>query len=316
MMGFLTRHFPHARVRRLLNVTQKLISVAAVVFLGVKLYHIGWTELWAALPRQPAFYAAFAVLYITAPLAEVLIYSNLWGVGLGALPTFLRKRVYNEVVIDYSGEAYLYLWAKRTLHLADGRLLSTVKDVNLLSGVASNAVTLALVIAFALAGYGTLLQGMDPHAVRAVEIAAALAVAVMLAVMLFGRHLLGVTRKQSFVIGGIHFARMLLVLVLQAVQWGSALPDVPLPQWIMFLTAQMLLTRLPFLPNRDVMLMWLGVTLAPAIAAPQAHVASMFVAAGVLSLLTHAAVFGITALMRPQAPLPEPTPQEPTVQPV
>jgi hypothetical protein len=66
---------------------------------------------------------------------------------------------------------------------------------------------------------------------------------------------------------------------------------------------------LPFLPNRDVMLMWLGVTLAPAIAAPKAHVASMFVAAGVLSLLTHAVVFGVTALVRNRAPEPETTVQ-------
>lgn len=309
MIKALTRLFHHARMRSLLNAGQKLLSVAAVVFLGVKLYHIGWQELWVALPRAPAFYMAFALLYVVGPLAEVLIYSSLWGVGLRALPVFMRKRVYNEVVIDYSGEAYLYLWAKRVLDINDGRILSTVKDVNLLSGVASNAVTLALVIAFALGGYGAMLQGINPQAVHAVEAAAGLAVAVMLAVMLFGRHLLGVTRRQSFAIGGIHFFRMLLVLVLQAVQWGSALPEVPLPQWIMFLTAQMLMTRLPFLPNRDVMLMWLGVTLAPAIAAPQAHVASMFVAAGVLSLLTHAVVFGVTALLRSRRPEPDRTVQ-------
>jgi hypothetical protein len=314
-MQRLTRFFHSARMRSLLNALQKLISVAAVVFLGVKLYHIGWEQLWAALPRHSSFYVTFAVLYITMPLAEVLIYSNLWSVGLKALPIFLRKRVYNEVVIDYSGEAYLYLWAKRILGINDGRILSTVKDVNLLSGVASNAVTLALVIAFALAGYATLLQGINPQAVHAVEIAASIAVAVMLAVMLFGRHLLGVTRKQAFAIGGIHFARMLLVLTLQVVMWGSALPEVPVSQWIMFLTAQMLLTRLPFLPNRDVMMMWLGVTLAPAIAAPQAHVASMFVAAGALSLLTHAVVFGATALMRQPTLDPETADPETTAQP-
>jgi hypothetical protein len=297
MTARLTRLFEHPRVRAVLSVVQKLLSVAAAAFLAVKLYDIGWAELWAGLPRQPAFYLVFAALYLVGPLAEVLIYTRLWGAGLRALPAFLRKRVYNELVVDYSGEAYLYLWAKRRLGVKDGRLLSTIKDVNLLSGVASNAVTLLLVAGFALSGYATLLQGLDAGAVRAVEIAASLAVAVMLAVMLFGRHLLGVSRGQAFGIGGIHFTRMVLVLVLQALQWSSALPEVPLSQWIMFLTAQMLLTRVPLLPNRDVMLMWLGVTLAPAIAAPEAHVASMFVAAGVLSLLTHAAVFGMTALL-------------------
>jgi hypothetical protein len=55
----------------------------------------------------------------------------------------------------------------------------------------------------------------------------------------------------------------------------------------MFLAAQLLLTRIPFLPNRDVMMTWVGVALAAAVAAPQAQVASMFLAAGTLSLATH-----------------------------
>lgn len=287
-----------ARFRRVLNIAQKAIAVVVVWFLGVKLYHIGWGELWSALPRAPSFYMAFAAIYAIAPLAELFIYSSQWGVGLGALPTFLRKRIYNEIVIDYSGEAYLYLWARRMLGETDRKLLSTIKDVNLLSGVASNAVTLALVIAFAAGGYTVLLDGIDPALLRGVAIAAALAVAVMLSVVLFGRRILGVTRAQSFRIGAVHLVRMILVLVLQVVQWGSALPDVPLSQWLMFLTAQMLLTRVPFIPNRDVMLMWLGVTLAPAIAAPESHVASMFVAAGALSLLAHAGVFAVTSLVR------------------
>ena len=61
----------------------------------------------------------------------------------------------------------------------------------------------------------------------------------------------------------------------------------------MFLAAQLLLTRIPFLPNRDVMMMWLGVALATAVAAPQAQVASMFLAAGALSLATHAFMYGV-----------------------
>jgi hypothetical protein len=298
----LTRYFQNIRVRRVLSALQKLIGVAALVFLGVKLYRIGWDALWAALPTHPSFYIAFAALYFVGPLADFAIYARLWGVGRGILRVLLRKRIYNEVIIDYSGEAYLYLWARRTVGGAvrgDRALLSAIKDVNLLSGAVSNAVTLLLVIAFALGGYGIALKGVDPDTVHAVMAAAGLALTVTFVVILFGRHLLGVTRDDAVTIGAIHFARLALVLVLMTVQWASALPQVPLSQWFMFLAAQMLLTRLPFLPNRDVMLMWLGVTLAPSIAAPTAHVASMFVAAGALSLLTHAIVFGASGLFKP-----------------
>src|SRR6185312_2503631 len=54
---------------------------------------------------------------------------------------------------------------------------------------------------------------------------------------------------------------------------------------------QLLLTRIPFLPNRDVMMTWVGVALAEAVAAPQAQVASMFLAAGTLSLATHGVMY-------------------------
>jgi len=81
---------------------------------------------------------------------------------------------------------------------------------------------------------------------------------------------------------------------------------VPADQWLLFLTLQMLVTRLPFLPNRDIVLIGLGVALAPLIAAPQAHVASMFVAAGVLSLIVHALIFLATAAQVKDQPEPQP----------
>ena len=306
MANALARFLGSARIRSVLNAAQKLLGLAAIVFLGIKLYHIGWPEILASLPREPAFYIAFAVIYLLAPLAEVLIYSSLWGIGLSALPTFLRKRIYNEIVIDYSGEAYLFLWAQRNIPGTDVRTLSAIKDVNLLSGIASNAVTLALLVVFALGGYASLLKGIDPDVLRGVSIAAGVAVTIMLAVVLFGHRILGVSRAQCYRIGGIHFVRMVLVLLLQTVMWGSALPDVPWSQWVLLLTAQMLLTRLPFIPNRDIVMMWLGVTLAPSIAAPQAHVASRFVAAGALSLVTHACIFALTSFLQHRQPKVQP----------
>ena len=50
MISAFARHLNTVGVRRVLNVAQKLTGIAAVVFLGVKLYHIGWADLWAALP--------------------------------------------------------------------------------------------------------------------------------------------------------------------------------------------------------------------------------------------------------------------------
>jgi len=305
--GVLAQVFQSARVRVALSVLQKLVGLAAIFAIARELSHIGWRELWAGLPSNPAFYAVFVAIYVLGPGVDALIYSRLWRTPLVFnLPALLRKRIYNEIVVDYSGEAYLYIWARRNLALDGRKLMSTIKDVNLLSGAASNVVTLILIAGLIAGGYGTVLARIDADVIRAVIAVAALSILVPLLLLVFRGKLLAVSRRALVAIGGAHVLRILAVLALQVVQWSAALPQVPVAQWMLFLTAQMLVTRLPFLPNRDIVLVGLGVALAPLISAPQSHVASMFVAAGALSLITHVIVFLVTAARPPAQPEPQP----------
>ena len=307
MPDALARFFQSARVRVALSVVQKLVGLAALFVIVRELSHIGWRELWAGLPSSPAFYAVFMAIYFLGPGIDALIYGRLWGTSpLCNLPVLLRKRIFNEIVVDYAGEAYLYIWAKRNLALDGRKLASTIKDVNLLSGAASNVVTLVLIAGFIAGGYGAMLASIDPDVMHAVMAVAALAITVPLLLFVFRGRLLAVSRGALVAIMSAHISRILLVLALQVVQWSAALPQVPAAQWMLFLTAQMLVTRLPLLPNRDIVLMGLGVALAPLISAPQNHVASMFVAAGALSLITHAVIFVVTAARPPVQPEPQP----------
>jgi len=302
MKGALAQIFQSARMRTTLSVVQKLLGIAAIFFIGRELSHIGWRELWHGLPSNPAFYAVFCLIYVLGPTVDAAIYSRVWSVPMSInLPALLRKRIYNEVVVDYAGEAYLYLWAKRNLTLERPRIVSTIKDVNLLSGAASNVVTLVLLLGFVTGGHAAMLAHIDTRITYSVVGAAALAITVPLLLYVFRGRLLAVGGGALSAITGAHTCRILAVLGLQALQWSIALPQVPLSQWFLFLTAQMLITRLPFLPNRDIVLMGLGVALSPLIAAPQSHVASMFVAAGTLSLIAHAVIFALTAL-KPSPP--------------
>lgn len=285
---------PPPRVTKIvLTVVRTVIAVAVVAFMYERLSEIGWDATLAALPRAPMFYVFFAVAYWILPFAEMLIYRALWPIRWRSLPVFIRKRVYNELMFDYSGEAYLYLWAKDAVPPSPRGILSTIKDVNLLSGLASNSLTLLMLPVVILGGHVTLLQAPGDHPLVPLLLCAVLALALMAMLYVFRRRIFSLSRRDAAVVGGLHVTRLLTIFALQVAQWSAALPQVPIGEWLMFLAAQLLLTRIPFLPNRDVMMMWLGVALAKAIAAPQAQVASMFLAAGALSLATHAFMFGV-----------------------
>jgi hypothetical protein len=211
MRDVLSQFFQSARVRVALSVVQKLVGLAAIFAIARELSHIGWRELWAGLPGNPAFYAAFVAIYVLGPGVDALIYCRLWRTPpLFNLPALLRKRIYNEIVVDYSGEAYLYIWAKRNLALDGRKLISTIKDVNLLSGAASNLVTLVLIAGFIVGGYTATLASIDADVINAVIAVAALAIMVPLLLFIFRGKLLAVSRGALAAIMSAHVLRILL----------------------------------------------------------------------------------------------------------
>lgn len=117
--------------------------------IGVIIYQIidiGVGEVIRNLPTQPLFYGIFFVLYLTLPSAEVLIYRQVWPVKKWMLfKAFLTKRVYNDEVMGYSGEFFLFMWARKYLSEPDKEILKNVRDNNILSAVSSNLVTVVLI---------------------------------------------------------------------------------------------------------------------------------------------------------------------------
>jgi hypothetical protein len=282
------RFMPDPQVTRLVvTVLRSLIAAGLILVVALKINDIGWRETLRALPRAPMFYVFFAIAYWMLPLAELSIYRALWPIRWRSLPVFIRKRVYNELMFDYSGEAYLYLWAKDAVPGGSRGVLSTIKDVNLLSGMASNGMTLIMLPIVIFGGHLYLLNAPGAHPLVPLLICAVLAALLMVVLFFFRKSIFALSRRDVAIVGALHVTRLLVVFVLQVAQWSAALPQVPVAEWLMFLAAQLLLTRIPFLPNRDVMMTWVGVALAEAVAAPQAQVASMFLAAGTLSLATH-----------------------------
>jgi hypothetical protein len=83
-----------------------LITVAMIIGLSRELLGSGLAGLSRAVPHNPLFYIAFALLYMSSPAGDYIIFRRLWGIPLSGLAALLKKRIANDVVLGYSGEAY------------------------------------------------------------------------------------------------------------------------------------------------------------------------------------------------------------------
>lgn len=283
-------------VRRTLRAAQGAIFVAVVVLLIAQLSDVGWGEVFSALPSSPWFYAIFTIRYFLQPLSEIPAYELVWRTPLRRRWTaFVRKRVYNFAVMGYSGEAFFTLWARRTLKLSDRDIIVGVKDNNLISALVSNGATALAVISLFFLGDlerelaaipgGTLLFGL------AFLSAASLAVAVVM----FRRQLIQLPKGMTRKIIAINSVRIVVIMVLHALLYASAIPGPPLAAWLMFIALQLVLSRIPFLPNQDIVFLTAALALAPEIGAPEAAIAGMLIAEAGLSQIFNLALFALTA---------------------
>ncbi|HBS32216.1 MAG TPA: hypothetical protein DEA40_10815 [Parvularcula sp.] len=279
-----------------LKIAQVAIFLAVVILLIVQLSEVGWGDVFAALPESPWFYLIFTVRYFLQPLSEIPAYELVWKTPLARRWTaFIRKRVYNFAVMGYSGEAFFTLWARRNLKLSDRDIVVGVKDNNLVSALVSNAATTIVVVALFFLGDLERELKAIPGGAALFGLAFVSAASLMIAVVMFRRHLIqlprGITRK----IIAINAVRIVIIMVLHATLYAAALPGPPLTAWLMFVALQLVLSRIPFVPNQDIVFLTAALALAPEIGAPEAAIAGMLVAEAGLSQIFNLTLFALTA---------------------
>jgi hypothetical protein len=238
------------------------LSGAMAAFLAVQTSRIGWHEVLAVLPRSPAFYLLFVAQYLTLPVSEVIIFRRLWALPLSSIWLFLRKRVLNEAVFGYSGEAYIYLWAKRQTGLA-ARAMGAVKDVSITSALAANVFT--VVIVAVLIGFGDRLVAdglFSPAQLKSIIWGAVILCVPAFAVLAFSNKIMTLSRADNVRIFWIHIARLLVSMSLLLAAWHYALPDVPWKVWLVLGSLRLVVTRVPFAPNGDLLFASIGMGLA------------------------------------------------------
>ena len=276
-------------------VQQYVRRLIVAVILGIiiyQLYLIGWKEVLRSLPTQPLFYILFFVLYLTLPTAEVFIYKQVWNVKKWeSFKAFLTKRVYNDEVMGYSGEFYLFMWARRFLDKKDADILMNVRDNNILSSVTSNLMAFALVGVLVFAGIINIDDLVDD--VNLVYLATAIVIFIVFVILFvqFRRYLFALSLKKSAVVFSIYLLRFMIHHGLLIVQWAVVIPNTPLSVWFTFLAIIIVVNRIPFIPSRDLVFMWAGIELSRALNMATAAVAGMLLVSSALRKCTNLILF-------------------------
>ena len=284
-------------VRLLSTLIKRSLFAAVLIYLIYKLTQVGWLEVVENLPSAPLFYLLFLLRYFALPLSEIPAYELIWKRPLWRhIAAFVRKRVYNFAVMGYSGEAVFTLWARRNLELSDPIILAGVKDNNILSAFASNVATVMLILVLVVSGkLGPILEAL-PGAHLLFALAFGSSIALVVIVVLFGRNILHTTPSMTWRLASIHGGRILIVMVLHAMMYAAALPTGAYEAWVVFIALQLVLSRIPFLPNLDLVFLGAALTIAAITGVPEAAIAGVLVAEAGLSQLLNFSLFLATSL--------------------
>ncbi len=237
------------------------IPLILLSVLGYELTRVGWAKIYHSRPDSALFYLVLLLPFFVQPIADWIIYRNLLhGHGTIPLTVFLRKRYMNAVMLNYSGEVYLFFWARKNLRLKDGLLLHAVKDTNILSATAG-LVVLWLMLGLLLAG-GIIKVPFLHAGTWSVILLGSLPLALALALLIGGRKVTALSRADIIVTFLVHLSRAVLTLGLEFLIWwiSGALPSAGL--CLAFVALRLLVSRLPLVPNKE--LIFVGVGMAAA----------------------------------------------------
>ena len=221
-----------------------VLSLAMVGVLAWELLRDGLDGLSRAVPADPRFWVAFALFYMALPVGDFVIFRRLWGIPASGLVALLKKRIANDVLITYSGEAYFYTWARERASMVAAPF-GAIKDVSILSAIAGNTITL-IMLAVALPLGRDLLT---PDDWRTALWSTVGLIAMSVPFLIFSRRVFSLTRHLLWIVFGIQSARVIASSSFTALAWHYALPTVSLGMWVLLAAGRLLVSRLPLIPS-------------------------------------------------------------------
>lgn len=259
------------KFKNILKKTLRYALQAAIIgYLVYQLFSIGLEDVLRSLPSNPLFYLLYFVIYFSLPVAEVLIYRIKWPVTFtNSFAVFIQKKVLNTDVIGYSGELYLYHWAKNKLDRTTRDALNFIKDNNILSSVASTLITILLLIFFVTQGYISINQYIGDITLTNWILIGTILVAAAFVIYRFRKSIISMNRADSVKIFSLHAFRIIFINFLQILQWKIGRPEIALSVWFTFSAVQILSSRIPFLPTTDALFVNVALEMATMVDVPK-----------------------------------------------
>ena len=283
--------------RRLLRILKYVLQAVIVFILIFQIISIGWRNILSELPTHPLYYLIFLLIYFALPVTEFFTYRIRWAIGFWpSQEIFLKKRVYNKVVLGYSGEVQLFFWLQNQMGIERKQAYEVVRDNNILSTLASTLIVLLLFAVFAGTGRLSIHDWIDYEPV--------ILITVIVAVLLIGgflfrkyrSYLFTMNRRHAVFVLSLHTGRMLLLTFLQVAQWYVVMPWVSIDIWFTMIVLQLVLSRIPFLPNKDLVFIGSSLEFARHVDVSVAGIAGLLLVNQVLDKLMNLLVFSILSV--------------------
>ncbi len=278
--------------RRWPTILGSVVSIAMVAMLAYELFDGGWIDLMRSLPDNPAFYLIFLVMYAVPVFFDWVIFRRLWRIPASGIGALVKKRIANDVVMGYSGEAYFYAWARQRMQMIAAPF-GAVKDVSILSAQAANLLTLvAMAVALPFAS-----SVLTAEQLERVGWVAAITVAIALPFILFSKRVYSLPGAELWWVFAMHCLRILAGSFALAWAWHFAMPGVAFTTWAFLVAIRLLVTRLPFVPNKDLLFANIAIILI----GQGTDMSELIALTAAMALLLHVAfiaAFGILALAR------------------
>lgn len=270
-----------------------VLSLAMIAGLAKQLLGSGLAGLSHAAPNSWLYYVAFALLYISPPTGDFIIFRRLWKIPLEGFGALIKKRIANEAVFGYSGDAYFYAWARQRAAMVAAPF-GAVKDVSILSAISGNIMTLvmtALALPFAL-------EVLPQRYYTGLFVGIPIVIAMCLPFLIFSRKVFSLERGTLWWIFWVHAARLSVGCLLIAFAWHFGMPGIGIGAWLILSAVRMLVSRLPFV-NKDLVF----TTMTTAIIGAGNDLSNLIAFTTALTLVVHvafAAFFAVQALIKRQ----------------
>ncbi len=270
--------------------TQWIGPLVALGFLGVVFYearNLDFAQMLARIPSLPSFWLLFFAYYFSGPVSEWFIYRRLWHIPLSGFGALIRKLISNEILLGYLGEVYFYAWARRSaeIHTAP---YGAIKDVTILSALIGNGFTL-LFLALLYPLFHTLEFG---GVANTAYYSIGFVLLTSLVIMVLRNRLFSLAGPDLRYISYVHGARIIFTTAASALMWHLLLPDVDFRWWLLLAAGRLLISRLPFLPNKDIMF----AALAIVVIGHDSEIGELIALITSLLLITHLAIATILAI--------------------